>query len=47
MRGTFLDRLFGTFYLPPGKWPQGYGVPEDVPQGYLAQMRYPFVRKAR
>lgn len=43
----FLDRLFGTFYLPPGKWPQGYGVPEDVPQGYLAQMRYPFVRKAR
>jgi sterol desaturase/sphingolipid hydroxylase (fatty acid hydroxylase superfamily) len=43
----WLDRLFGTFYFPAGKWPQGYGVPEAVPQGYLAQMRYPFVRKSQ
>jgi sterol desaturase/sphingolipid hydroxylase (fatty acid hydroxylase superfamily) len=42
---AFLDRLFGTFYLPEGKWPSGYGVPERVPSGYLAQFRYPFVRK--
>ena len=40
-----LDKLFGTFYLPSGKWPDNYGVPEDVPNGYWAQMRYPFVRK--
>ena len=40
-----LDRIFGTYYLPTSKWPRGYGVPEDVPQGYLAQMKYPFVRK--
>lgn len=40
------DRLFGTYYLPDGAWPTGYGVPEKVPHGYLAQMRYPFVRKA-
>ena len=40
----FLDRLFGTYYLPDGKWPSGYGVPERVPNGYLAQFRYPFVR---
>lgn len=39
------DRIFGTHYLPDGKWPRGYGVPEEVPQGYLAQMKYPFVRK--
>ena len=39
-----LDRLFGTFYLPERKWPSGYGVPEQVPKGYLAQMKYPFVR---
>lgn len=39
-----LDRLFGTFYLPERKWPSGYGVPEQVPSGYLAQMKYPFVR---
>jgi sterol desaturase/sphingolipid hydroxylase (fatty acid hydroxylase superfamily) len=41
----WLDRLFGTYYLPEGRWPSGYGVPEQVPQGYLAQMKYPFVRK--
>ena len=41
----FLDRLFGTYYLPESRWPQGYGVPEQVPNGYLAQLRYPFVRK--
>lgn len=40
-----LDRLFGTFYFPEGKWPSGYGVPEEVPGGYLPQLRYPFVRK--
>lgn len=42
----WLDRLFGTHYFPKGQWPKGYGVPEAVPSGYLAQMRYPFVRKA-
>ncbi|WP_343612045.1 sterol desaturase family protein [Novosphingobium sp.] len=42
----WLDRLFGTHYFPKGEWPKGYGVPEAVPTGYLAQMRYPFVRKA-
>lgn len=42
----WLDRLFGTYYFPDGKWPTGYGVPEKVPQGYLAQLRYPFVRRA-
>jgi sterol desaturase/sphingolipid hydroxylase (fatty acid hydroxylase superfamily) len=40
----FLDKLFGTFHLPPGRWPENYGVPEKVPNGYWAQMRYPFVR---
>jgi sterol desaturase/sphingolipid hydroxylase (fatty acid hydroxylase superfamily) len=43
----WLDRLFGTHYLPDGHWPSGYGVPEQVPGGYLAQFRYPFVRKNR
>jgi len=40
-----IDRIFGTYYLPEGKWPSGYGVPETVPSGYLAQMKYPFVRQ--
>jgi len=41
-----LDRIFGTYYFPKSKWPTGYGVPETVPKGYLAQLKYPFVRKA-
>ncbi len=41
----WLDRMFGTFHLPDSAWPKAYGVPEAVPKGYLAQMKYPFVRK--
>jgi sterol desaturase/sphingolipid hydroxylase (fatty acid hydroxylase superfamily) len=40
-----LDKLFGTFHLPEGRWPKDYGVPEKVPSGYWAQLKYPFVRK--
>ena len=40
------DRLFGTYYMPAGQWPSGYGVGgHPVPQGYLKQLAYPFVRK--
>lgn len=42
----WLDRLFGTYYFPESRWPSGYGVPEAVPKGYAAQLRYPFVRKS-
>jgi sterol desaturase/sphingolipid hydroxylase (fatty acid hydroxylase superfamily) len=41
----WLDRLFGTHYLPPGEWPSGYGVAEEVPRGYRAQFAYPFRRR--
>ncbi len=40
-----LDRLFGTFHFPAGRWPSGYGVPERVPHGYRAQFIYPFRRR--
>ena len=43
----WLDRLFGTHYYPSGEWPKNYGVPEAVPRGYFAQMRYPFVRGSK
>ena len=39
-----LDRLFGTYHFPPGRWPQAYGVPEQVPSGYARQFLYPFRR---
>jgi sterol desaturase/sphingolipid hydroxylase (fatty acid hydroxylase superfamily) len=41
----WLDRLFGTYHFPEGRWPKAYGVPEKVPNGYRAQFAYPF-RKA-
>lgn len=41
----WIDRLFGTYHLPKGRWPQAYGVPETVPRGFAAQFAYPFVRK--
>ncbi|HEY5711821.1 MAG TPA: sterol desaturase family protein [Allosphingosinicella sp.] len=39
------DRLFGTFHMPPGRWPENYGVPEKVPPGYWRQFFYPFQRR--
>jgi sterol desaturase/sphingolipid hydroxylase (fatty acid hydroxylase superfamily) len=41
----WLDRMFGTYHFPEGRWPKSYGVPEQVPSGYRAQFAYPF-RKA-
>lgn len=41
-----LDILFGTFYLPLGRWPASYGVQSnDVPESYFAQWVYPFRRR--
>lgn len=42
----WIDRLFGTHYLPPGTWPTRYGVAgEPVPPSWLAQLVWPFRRK--
>lgn len=42
------DKLFGTYYLPDDKWPSGYGIHgHPVPQGYWAQMLYPFRREPK
>ena len=41
-----IDWLFGTFYMPEGKLPEDYGVDarEEFPQGFGAQLLYPFRR---
>ena len=43
----WIDRLFGTYYLPEGdKWPDTYGVAnEPVPAGFWSQFFYPFLSK--
>ena len=41
----WLDKLFGTYYMPKNQWPSGYGVGgHPVPNGYLNQFLYPFNR---
>lgn len=43
-----LDRVFGTYHLPKGQWPTGYGVEgHPVPRSYIAQFFYPFLRRNR
>ncbi len=43
----FIDLLFGTFYMPEGRRPERFGVlNEDVPEGLLGQLAYPFRRAA-
>ena len=42
---SIFDRLFGTYYLPPGRWPSGYGVSEKIPAGVVRQFIYPFARR--
>jgi sterol desaturase/sphingolipid hydroxylase (fatty acid hydroxylase superfamily) len=39
------DRLFGTYFLPKDRWPEGYGISgHPVPKGYWAQFQHPFRR---
>ena len=37
-----LDVLFGTAHMPRGEMPDAYGIPEGTPDGYLAQLAWPF-----
>lgn len=39
--------MFGTFYMPPGRQPREFGIAGGgVPDGLLAQLAYPFRRRA-
>jgi sterol desaturase/sphingolipid hydroxylase (fatty acid hydroxylase superfamily) len=39
----FIDRLFGTYYLPGDEWPASMGLGDQrFPKGYLRQFAYPF-----
>lgn len=44
----WLDRLFGTLYLPKDEWPAEYGIEGNpVPERYAGQIVYPFAREPR
>lgn len=38
----WVDRLFGTYYLPKGQWPAEYGTDTKVPAALLDQLVFPF-----
>jgi sterol desaturase/sphingolipid hydroxylase (fatty acid hydroxylase superfamily) len=40
----WLDRVFGTFYLPNDAFPSAYGIEAHMPAGFCNQMFHPFSR---
>jgi lathosterol oxidase len=41
----FIDKMFGTYYLPGNTWPEGTGLHEaNYPKGYVKQLIYPFTK---
>jgi sterol desaturase/sphingolipid hydroxylase (fatty acid hydroxylase superfamily) len=36
------DIIFGTYYMPRGRWPENFGIHEPMPAGYLGQLWAPF-----
>ena len=44
----WIDRLFGTYHLPPGRWPEHVGIEGDpVPEEFLKQLVWPMRKSAR
>jgi len=42
----WIDRMFGTHYLPQSEWPSKYGLNgEQIPRGFIRQTFLPFFRK--
>lgn len=43
----WIDRLFGTHYLPEGRWPSRYGLAHDhLPDNYFTHLLWPFRRRS-
>jgi sterol desaturase/sphingolipid hydroxylase (fatty acid hydroxylase superfamily) len=42
----FMDRLFGTFYLPKA-WPAAYGTDTPIPETLAGQLLAPFARRPK
>jgi sterol desaturase/sphingolipid hydroxylase (fatty acid hydroxylase superfamily) len=39
------DILFGTFYMPAGKYPTDFGITEPMPDNFFKQLIWPFTVK--
>ncbi|MEQ5786738.1 sterol desaturase family protein [Erythrobacter sp. NFXS35] len=41
-----IDRWFGTYHMPEGRWPEGYGIAgERAPEGWVRQLVWPLGRQ--
>ena len=38
----WIDRIFGTYYLPAGQWPAAYGITQPMPETLGGQLASPF-----
>ena len=39
----WIDRIFGTYYLPKKQWPSAYGIKEKLPDSLGGQLIYPLI----
>ena len=44
---VFWDLIFGTFYMPKGRVPENFGIPEEFPKDFVGQLVHPFARALR
>ena len=45
---AFWDWMFGTFYMPEGVLPEGYGIDDEaMPEGLMPQLVYPLLQGER
>ncbi|MFN4112403.1 MAG: sterol desaturase family protein [Sphingomonadaceae bacterium] len=41
-----IDRWFGTYHMPEGRWPGGYGIAgQRAPEGWARQLFWPFEKR--
>lgn len=38
------DILFGTYYMPQGRYPENFGINEPMPDGWVGQLVEPFIQ---
>src|SRR3546814_12330937 len=43
----WIDKMFGNFHLHKDRWPENYGIPEDVPRDHWGQFLYPWTRTGK
>lgn len=42
----WVDKIFGTFYLPTNRWPKKYGIDDPIAHGLTGQLLQPFAYSA-